>query len=560
MSAPDTQSKPAQLPRDLLPVRMLNEFTYCPRLFHLEWVQSEFVHNAETLDGARVHGRVDRPSKAGLPTGDEDPPEVVRSVYLSDEQLGLVAKIDLVEASDDGQVVPVDYKRSRAPDVPEGAHEPEIVQVVAQALLLRAHGYECGRAFLYFAGSRRRVEIEITEARVRRIHELRDAALAAAEASTPPPPLVDSPKCPGCSLVGICLPDEHNFVAQEGSSKVRRIVPVAHDALPLHITSQGAVLSKDGAELVVRPQEGEVQRFRMMDVATVQIHGHVKITTPAVRALMTAGIPVSYYSQGSWFYGRSTGHDHKNVMLRIAQFREAASSKSSLALAKRFVRTKIRNCRVLVRRNVTDVPKSVLDELRKYAEACDRATNMASLLGLEGTAARVYFSVFGRMLSSPGSAEFTFEGRNRRPPKDPVNALLSFVYSLLTSSWTTTAGNVGFDPYLGFYHQPKYGRPALALDLMEEFRPIIADSVVITVINTGVVRDSDFERARTGVSLKPAARKRVIAAFERRLEEQVKHPIFRYRMSYRRIFEVQARLLARHLMGEIDVYPEFVTR
>ena len=560
MTSSPSQMNTADRPRDLLPVRMLNEFTYCPRLFHLEWVQSEFAHNAETLDGARIHGRVDRPSKDGLPVGDEDPPEVTRSVYLSDEALGLVAKIDLVEASDDGELIPVDYKRSRAPDVPEGAHEPEIIQVVAQALLLRAHGYRCDKAYLYFAGSRRRIEVQITEARIQRTLELRDAALAAAEAPTPPVPLLDSPKCPGCSLVGICLPDEHNFVAREGSGPLRRIVPVAHDALPLHITSQGAVLSKDGAELVVRPQEGDAQRFRMMDVATVQIHGHVKVTTPALRALMSAGIPVSYYSQGSWFYGRSVGHDHKNVMLRIAQFREAATPEKSLALARRFVRTKIKNCRVLVRRNLSEAPKAVLDDLKKYAEACDRATSPATLLGIEGTAARVYFSVFAQMLSSSESSEFSFEGRNRRPPKDPVNALLSFVYSLLTTSWTTTVGNIGFDPYLGFYHQPKYGRPALALDLMEEFRPIIADSVVITVINTGVVRSTDFERTRTGVSLKPAARKRVIAAFERRLEEQVKHPVFRYRMSYRRIFAVQARLLARHLMGEINIYPEFVTR
>ena len=155
---------------------------------------------------------------------------------------------------------------------------------------------------------------------------------------------------------------------------------------------------------------------------------------------------------------------------------------------------------------------------------------------------------------------FDFRGRNRRPPTDPVNALLSFAYAMLTREWTVTLSAVGLDPYRGFFHQMRHGRPALALDMMEPFRPLVADSTVVMVINNGEVRPTDFVRTAVGCNLKAGGRKSFIAAFERRLAQEVTHPIFKYRISYRRLFEVQARLLVRYLAGEIPRYPNFLTR
>jgi len=155
---------------------------------------------------------------------------------------------------------------------------------------------------------------------------------------------------------------------------------------------------------------------------------------------------------------------------------------------------------------------------------------------------------------------FDFMGRNRRPPKDPVNAMLSFAYSMLTREWTITLSGVGLDPYKGFYHQPRFARPALALDMMEPFRSLIADSVVLMTINNGEVRPTDFIRAAGSCNLTDSGRKRFIAAFERRMQQEVTHPIFKYRLSYRRLLEVQARLLIRYLSGEIEEYPNFITR
>lgn len=554
---------PTQAEQPLLPVRMLNEFAYCPRLFHLEWVQREWADNADTLDGKRVHKRVDKPSARGLQpaTSDAEPDELftqhARSVDLGDATLGLVARIDLVEAEGD-HATPIDYKRSKRPDVPGGAYEPERVQVCAQGLLLRAHGFRSEQGVLYFAGSRERVDVPFTDALIARTLELRDQARAAAAADRPPPPLVDSPKCPRCSLVGICLPDEQNALLGRSTEGIRPLVPPRDDALPLHIQEHGAVVSKQAAELVIKRKQDQPTRVRLKDVSRINLHGSAHITLPALRAALGSGIPVGLFTYGGWYYGKVQGHDHKNVLLRQAQFATARDPERCLTLARRLVRAKIKNTRVMLRRNSRALDRRVLDDLAGHARRAEHADSLDTLLGIEGSAARLYFQHFSGMLRQ--DIPFAFDGRNRRPPRDPVNALLSFAYALLTSEWTATLSTVGFDPYQGFYHQPRYGRPSLALDLMEEFRPIIADSVVIGAINNGVIGPDDFVLTATAAALTPAGRKRFIQAFERRLDDLVTHPVFDYRLSYRRVLDVQARLLARHLIGEIDDYPEFVTR
>jgi CRISP-associated protein Cas1 len=165
-----------------------------------------------------------------------------------------------------------------------------------------------------------------------------------------------------------------------------------------------------------------------------------------------------------------------------------------------------------------------------------------------------------RTHSTDAVAAFSFEHRNRRPPRDPVNCLLSYVYGLLVKELTVTLNGIGFDPYLGFYHRPRFGRPALALDIAEEFRPIVGDSVVLTLINNGEVAPSDFVVRAAGVALTPAGRKSVIGAYERRMQQEIKHPLFGYTVSYRRILEVQGRLLAAFMLGEVPEYVAFTTR
>jgi CRISPR-associated protein Cas1 len=263
--------------------------------------------------------------------------------------------------------------------------------------------------------------------------------------------------------------------------------------------------------------------------------------------------------------GHTIGTGHKNVELRRAQFRAADDEAFCLRLAKGLISAKVRNCRTLLRRNwkADAAPDDVLDALDGDIKRIARAADIAALLGFEGTAAARYFGSFSQLIKPSGPKDnfaFDFRRRNRRPPTDPVNAMLSYAYGLLTRTWHVTLSAVGLDPYLGFYHQPRYGRPALSLDLMEPFRPLIADSTVIQAINNGEVRPTDFVSAADSINLSPAGRKRFIGTFERRMSMEVTHPVFGYRVSYRRLLELQARLLTRHLLGELDEYPNFTPR
>jgi CRISPR-associated endonuclease Cas1 len=245
--------------------------------------------------------------------------------------------------------------------------------------------------------------------------------------------------------------------------------------------------------------------------------------------------------------------------LRQAQFRAAFDPERCLAIAQELVAAKILNCRTLLRRNLADPGPEMLRDLKDMAAQARRAESLESLLGVEGYAGRVYFGAFPDLFKKQGLA-FDFEGRNRRPPLDPVNALLSFAYSMLTRDLTTVLQAVGFDPYQGYYHQPRYGRPALALDLMEPFRPLIADSTVLWSLNNGVVGPEDFIMAANACNLSDSGRKAFIQSYERRMDELVTHPVFGYRLSYRQLLEVQARLFGRHLAGEVAGVPTFRTR
>lgn len=218
-----------------------------------------------------------------------------------------------------------------------------------------------------------------------------------------------------------------------------------------------------------------------------------------------------------------------------------------------------------MQRNHIEPNVQTIAELKRMAERAEGAASLDELLGIEGNAARLYFGDFQGLIKTDDGAEsrefrFEFEGRNRRPARDPVNALLSLGYSLLAKDLTVACYAVGFDPFIGFYHQPRFGRPALALDLMEPFRPLVVDSAVLTAINTGMVRPKDFVKAGPSVALTAEGRKAFFRAYELKMDTLVTHPLFEYRVSYRRLLEIQARLLARYLEGEIPEYLVFVTR
>ena len=486
-----------------------------------------------------------------------------RSVTLSSARLGLIARMDLIE-SDGGRVTPVDYKRGKRPHVDRGAYDPERVQLCVQGLLLREHGYDCDEGVLYFVDSRERVLVAFDDELLAATSEAVEGLRRVAAEGIIPPPLEDSPKCPRCSLVEVCLPDEVNHLIRADVSPRPIAVPCT-DALPLYVQARRAKVAKSGETLVVTVDDAKLATARLEETSQVVVMGNVSLTTPCLHELMWRGIPVTWHSYGGWFFGHTTGNGHKNVELRTAQYRASFDDSTCLGVARGLVSAKIQNCRTLLRRNWkrTDSSQPVLIDLKSDTLRVARAASLPELLGVEGAAAARYFRSFGAMLQAAATdaeCAFDFKTRNRRPPTDPVNALLSFAYSLLVRSWTVTLTAVGFDAYRGFYHQPRYGRPALALGLMEPFRPLVADSVVVQALNNGEVRPIDFKTVAGSVNLSAEGRRRFIATFERRLGHEVVHPLFGYRVSYRRLMEMQARLLGRFLLGELPEYPNFTTR
>lgn len=585
MSAlPAPTDTPSRTLPDYLPARMVNEFSYCPRLFFYEWVEGVFRESADTLEGSIEHRRADAGS-GELPSAGANETIHARSVTLSSERLRVIAKMDLVEG-DSLSVAPVDYKHGKPRETPDGIDlwPSDRVQVAIQALILRENGYECNEGVVFYRATRQRVRVVVDDILTQTTEEAVAAAWETARSGEIPPPLIDSPKCPGCSLAPICLPDETaSLAARDGSGQltlfpsgnaisrkppasIRRLVTPRSDLRPVYLNTQGLRVGKSGAVLQVRAKDSLVQEIRVGEICQLNLMGNVQLSTQVVQALCEAGIPVCYFSMGGWFYGITTGLNVKNIFLRQAQFRLADTDWFPLRIARALVAGKIRNQRTMLQRNHVEPRAQNLLELKRMEESAADAKDKDVLLGIEGNAARIYFSSFSGMLKSgeeetaPTPFRLDFDRRNRRPPRDPVNALLSLAYSLLTKDFTVACYAVGFDPYMGFYHQPRFGRPALALDMMEPFRPLIADSSVLTAINTRMVTEKDFVQAGDSVALTPSGRKGLFRAYELRMDTLITHPLFDYRVSYRRLLEIEARLLSRVLTGELPVYRPFTTR
>ncbi|GIX00473.1 MAG: CRISPR-associated exonuclease Cas4/endonuclease Cas1 fusion [Pirellulaceae bacterium] len=607
---------------EFLPARMINEFVFCPRLFYLEHVDGLFRHNEYTLDGVARHRRVDKkpdPLVEGNQVAEQETIHA-RSVTLSSATHGIVAKLDLVEA-EGNLATPVDYKRGAPRELADGtltAWDPDRVQLAAQALVLRDNGYRCDRGVLFYWQTRQRIEVAIDAALEAQVLEAIEGAKKTMAAGVCPPPLVDSPKCAGCSLVTICMPDETTRCRQGNSDVVdpavaqptlfdigpvfqlstreepiapepiRRLFSARDERKPLYLTTHGLHVGLSQRTLKIKQKGKEIDTIRLKDINQVNLFGNIQITTQALHALLGEDISVAFFSFGGWLHGVAMPLSLKNITWRQAQFRMADRPAFCLALAKELVYGKIRNQRTLLMRNALDPPRDVLRFLKRMAEEARRAESLDELLGIEGTAARAYFQSFSSMIklfvdddpfarpshdqpdaaaaSANDSADegrfftFDFAHRNRRPPRDPVNALLSLGYSLLTKDLGGTLFSIGLDPFLGFFHQLRHGRMSLALDLMEPFRPLIVDSMVLSAINQRMVTPRDFVAAGGGVNLTESGRKAVFRAYEQRMDQLVTHPLFGYKVSYRRLLEIQCRLLARLLLGEIATYPVFMTR
>ncbi len=575
---------------DYLPARMINEFAYCPRLFYYEQVVGVFAHNEFTAEGAAQHKRVDKEGK-GAPKPDEptEEPVVVRSITLSSDQHRVIAKLDLAEFKA-GHAIPVDYKRGRPMRSDDGlkAWPSDRVQLAVQAIVLRSNGYDCDEGVVFYQQTRQRVRIKFDNEVMEEAQRAIAGAWSAAASPDIPPPLVDSPKCPGCSLVGICMPDETTHLLSRPASEpttqydlfeveqatlkkgpgieTRLLVAPRVDLRPLYLNTQGLRVGKSGDVLKIKERDKVVQEVRINETCQINLMGNVQITTQAVQELCKAEKPICYFSQGGWFYGITTGMNTKNVLLRKSQFVLAEQEWFCLRIARSLVAGKIKNQRTMLLRNHIEPSPVDLREMKRLVTNAENARSFDELLGFEGYAARIYFGQLSGMIKQDeegtegAGLRFHFGARNRRPPRDPINALLSYGYSLLAKDFTIASYAVGFDPMVGFFHQPRHGRPALALDLMEPLRPLVVDSAVLSSVNTRMVTEQDFVSVGKAVAMTPRGRKSFLRAYEARMDTLVTHPQFEYRVSYRRLLEIQARLLGKVIEGELSEYPVFITR
>lgn len=513
-------------------------WAFCPRRMWLEWIEGEAGHDTRLVAGRRVP-----PSNS---TGVLPLPGTVHDTTIEGLRLSaaeVVAHIEQVTIRGDLAV----------PHAPAGT---QMLEIAAHARALRASGYTVEQARI---GDQRRA---ITPAD--------DAALSAAlvairdaiSADERPPPLHASTRCLRCPLAPICQPDELARLGGAAPSGVRPVAPPRLVGLPLHVNLQGAVIGIRGDALEVRDQKVVKARSRLAETASVAVYGNVMFTTQALRRLLHRQIPVSFHNQTGWQHGMAQAPSTVGLAARRAQYRRADDPGDTLSIAKRCVRAKLRLQRLIIRRNHPDAPVQQLAALKALRRRVDDAPDLDVLRGLEGDAARRYFGCLDALLRPPGGASDTFawRGRKRRPPPDLPNALLSFCYALLLKEWTAALHRIGLDPMLGYLHAPRAGKPSLALDLMEEFRPVVADSVVLRLVNTGMIQARHAVQGHGHCALTRKGRNSVLGAWEQRMHAEMTHPVFGYRLSWRRLFEVQGRLFARWLQGEIEEYPELKLR
>ena len=565
LSSPTSSQEPAEdLPP--MPVRRLQNYAFCPRQFYFQWVENVFVENADTAEGSAAHRQTDKPSQ--LP---EDPKELelpegarLRSLQLESETLGLTGKIDVCEGTDAGIEI-IDHKKGSARRGENGermAKEYDAVQVAAYALMLRETGQTVSGASIYYASDRRRVTVPLTDELFATVHRMLTEARAVAASGKCPPPLKDDPRCLYCSAYPICLPNESAFWAAPVSDPPQLKEPPrppGDDGEIMVVQKPGSTVGQRGGEFVVSEKGEDLLKFPLHQVRAIYLYGAVQVTAQAAQACLEQGIDVSYFSPAGRFLGLLRGLPASGVDARLGQYRMFGEPGIRVKIAREIIRAKIHNQRVMMMRN-GDTTEQTLRRLADLRDLTRSVNDLDSLRGIEGTAAALYFGSFATMLSEKAGVDFTFTERNRRPPRDPLNALLSMGYSVLSKELTGVCHTVGLDPFLGVYHQPRYGRPALALDLMEEFRPLTADSVAISLLNRGELTPAHFSRSASGCFLREEGRRAFWEAWFRRLDTEVTHPQFGYAMSYRRMFEVQARQLWRYVRGEAEQYFGFTTR
>lgn len=533
----------------LIRVMALHALVYCERLFYLEEVEEIRVADAAVYAGRRLHEEL---------AADEG--EIV-SLVLESEALGLKGKVDCLRRRN-GRLIPYEHKRGHAAKGEDGseAWPSDRLQVCAYALLVEEHaGTPIEEARIRYHADNSTVRVPVDEAAR---CDVRKAVARARELSRTieRPPVTDNERlCTRCSLAPVCLPEEERLVEDDGRKPVR-LFPPDRDRQALHITEHGARLTRSGDTLVVVSRDGEKKTFPVRDIGEVVLHGHVQVTTQAIHLCAQQEVGLHWITNGGRYIGGLTP-GASPVQRRIRQYEALRDPGLALRLAKRLALARgASQLRFLLRasqgmdRQAKGIQQAV-DRMRVALAAIGHVEGIDSLRGHEGEAARAYFAGLPSILREDLDARLTCSGRSRRPPLDCFNALLSFGYSLLYRDVMQAIISVGLEPAFGFYHQPRSAAHPLVLDVMEEFRVSIWDMSVAASLNRlQWDPEADFTRAGPQVWLSDAGRKKAIELYERRKEDQWKHPVTGYSLSYARLIELEVRLLEKEWSGQPGLF------
>jgi CRISPR-associated protein Cas1 len=591
------------------PCRGVAEHAYCPRLFYYMTVEGVFLPSSDTEQGLGTHRRVDRPSQFRSPTlagatpnldedsespADPQRPQAVRSLVLSSESLGLTATLDLVTV-EGMRAVPVEYRKGRPKRIAESPRpvddmledatsvegpQPwptDRLQLGLQILLLEEAGYQVPGAYLYYAAERLKLPVVVDDELRAFARDGLEAAKRTAQGSRPLPLLNDA-RCPRCSLQPICLPDEIHFhrrvditvngqPTSENDWLPRKMWPPRDDGIQVIVQRTGARVGVRGQSVRVTDADGDLLReVPLANIESLAVLGSVQISSQALSVMAEHEVPVAYLSAAGRLVAMMDPLGPTSASVRAAQVRVLDQKSRALEFAKAVTRAKLSNQRTLLMRNYAvtgGLPSHVAAALQSCIDRAETSQNIGELRGHEGQGAALYFAHFAKMLKAEVgdiANRFDENGRQRRPPPDPINAVLSFAYSMLTNECTVAARLASLEPTIGALHASRPGRPALSLDLIEPFRPLIADSIAVSAFNRGELTAGHFLQTAAGCVLSDAGRKVFFSAYSRRMETEVTHPVFEYRLSYRRMLMLHARLLAAWLLGEVPALSFLTTR
>lgn len=519
-------------PEDPLPISLVAHTVFCPRRAWLESV-GERVDSLAIDAGTDAHRRVDQRA--------DDRPVARRSVEVYHPELRVIGRCDVVEVDAYGSLRVVEFKSSPVRRRPE-VTEAQRIQLALQGICLSAMGKRVTAYAVYFTNHRTMVDVAITPNDENAARDAVARTRAVVDSETAPPPLLQDARCGKCSHSGVCLPEE-----RREEQVIRRIHASDPDGEVLHLSTPGSRASLTRGRIqVVRGQEG-IGSVPLERVVAMVVHGNVDVSGALLRELLWRGVSVVWCSSRGRVVGYARSASSPNGLARERQREQAWNGR--LDLARELIGAKVANQGTQLRRSSRDDCAQEVRVIRELGRRCLTATSTQELLGIEGDAAAVYFSCLPSMVSV-GHEEFLrqWEGRVGRAAADPLNAALNFIYGILLAEVIRGILACGMDPHAGFVHSSGRNKPALALDLMEQFRPIIGDSVVLGAINNGELKGSMFTSALGGARMRDAGRSALIAAYERRVQQEFTHPVFRYRVTWRRAMEVQARMV----LGVVD--------